>query len=871
VSADRARRRKQAPGHVSTIQRPVSARSRINRRLLEAATYPVVLIIAPAGFGKTTALRHFLTHHEGVIFVNTPLATTLERFIHAFSRECSQHFPEMASPPSASAVDASDGQSELELYSAWASKHLRGVKCTIVIDDLQHADNVQSVAAFLERITDQSKDYIKWVFSSRTHGALPVMRWQAYGDADATVTADDLRMTIDDAVEIAASLSSPVNVKQLGLLVEQTRGFPVPIAYAIRLSARRGSIVGITEGTRAFTFSFLAEQLWVSLTDSQRDLLEVCAFLPAIHMHDYENGGFERASHIISHLCDDIAFLTITPAGIFSMHDLFRDFVKLQVSKCGPTKQQERCDSAVRILMNSGHYNEGFELLIDSCDTLKLMDAVEKFSSNITDLSVTHRVACATEHVMPAKLRLETLYLQTEYWSWFDEPHKSRQFAEELIQRTDAPSRHLLCAFRSIFRIIDTRTAQEQLEWLSRMPEIIGRLNERDSTQAYACQASLLARFPETQSEAHSLVRQVQRKIDVLDSLAQVNAQIALASAFHYLGDNEAALRATSEAVAAAKAVNNVREIARTLNSLGLMLMCVFDRDVELVFAPLRDAVERTGSWRFSHISHWFQAAYQAWKGDVNAALLACDLQLAIIPSEVSSKARLKAVQRHSRNLCHFLNGDFQAIVTDYELAGVPKDGDIAYEILVETAAAYAFISNAAACDRALKSAKQLRDSLPDRSFSLLRQAFFIEIIALCISGHWSKAKRLDEQYRNSIPALASFGEIVSRFCLGPPFVSVIDELDRHLGQPYVGLIALLMKRIIQSNHHLAEIPLTETEIEVLQLLALGRSNKEIASARHRSPETIKRQISSIYKKLSVDNRTGAVVIAKEHGLLQSK
>jgi ATP/maltotriose-dependent transcriptional regulator MalT len=826
-----------------------------------------VLIIAPAGFGKTTAMRHFLAQHENVIFVNTPIATTLEQFIHAFARECSQYFPEMASPPHESVVDVMDAQSELELYTAWASTHLRDAKCTIAIDDLQHADHAHSVSAFLERLTDLSKERIKWVFSSRTHGTLPVLRWQAYGEADATVTADDLRMTVDDAVEIAASLHSPATAKQLEFLVEQTRGFPVPLTYAIRLSARRGSIVGITEGTRSFTFGFLAEQLWTSLPVQECALLEVAAFLPPIHVHDFENAGYERASSTISRLCDDIAFLSITQAGIFSMHDLFRDFVKLQVSLGGPNKQHECCERAVDILMQSKHYNEGFELLIEIGNTLKLMDAVEDFSSSITDLSVTHRVVCATQHILPVKLRLEMLYLQTEYWSWFEEPHKSRQFAEELIRRTDAPSRHLLCALRSIYRIIDTCTAEEQLEWLARMPEIVGRLNERDSAQAYACQASLLARFPETQPEARSLVHRVKRKINALDSIAQVNAQIALANAFHYLGENEAALRATSEAAAAAKAVNNVRELARTLNSLGLMLMCVFDPDVELVFDPLRDAVERTGSWRFAHISHWFQAPYRAWKGDVDAAFAACDLQLAIIPSE-ASKSRLKAVQRHSQNLCLILNGNFQAIVTDFETAGVPKDADIAYEILTEVAAAYAFTSNLAECDNILKRAKQLRDSLPARSLSLLRQAIFVEIIAMCVAGHWSQAKRLDEQYRGTTEGLASFGEVVSRFCHGPPFVSVIEALDRHLGQPYVGLIALLMKRFIESNRHLTEVPLTEAEIEVLRLLALGRSNKEIASTRLRSAETIKRQVSSIYKKLSVDNRTGAVAIAREHGLL---
>ena len=71
-----------------SLPQTVSTRRRVTKRLLEAATYPIVLVIAPAGFGKTTAIRHFLAQCENVILVNTPVATTLEQFIHAFARAC---------------------------------------------------------------------------------------------------------------------------------------------------------------------------------------------------------------------------------------------------------------------------------------------------------------------------------------------------------------------------------------------------------------------------------------------------------------------------------------------------------------------------------------------------------------------------------------------------------------------------------------------------------------------------------------------------------------------------------------------------------------------------------------------------------------
>jgi len=53
--------------------------------------------------------------------------------------------------------------------------------------------------------------------------------------------------------------------------------------------------------------------------------------------------------------------------------------------------------------------------------------------------------------------------------------------------------------------------------------------------------------------------------------------------------------------------------------------------------------------------------------------------------------------------------------------------------------------------------------------------------------------------------------------------------------------------------------PLSEREIEVLYLLAEGKSNKEIAGKLFLSESTVKTHISNIYKKLNLQSRTEAV------------
>jgi len=57
-------------------------------------------------------------------------------------------------------------------------------------------------------------------------------------------------------------------------------------------------------------------------------------------------------------------------------------------------------------------------------------------------------------------------------------------------------------------------------------------------------------------------------------------------------------------------------------------------------------------------------------------------------------------------------------------------------------------------------------------------------------------------------------------------------------------------------------------EREVLERLAAGRSNKEIARDLDLSPNTVKTHISKLFEKLSVRRRTEAISRARELGIL---
>jgi HD-GYP domain-containing protein (c-di-GMP phosphodiesterase class II) len=61
---------------------------------------------------------------------------------------------------------------------------------------------------------------------------------------------------------------------------------------------------------------------------------------------------------------------------------------------------------------------------------------------------------------------------------------------------------------------------------------------------------------------------------------------------------------------------------------------------------------------------------------------------------------------------------------------------------------------------------------------------------------------------------------------------------------------------------------LSDREVDVLRLIAQGRSNREVAERLFISPKTVGRHVENLYRKLGVSSRAAAAVFAMEHGLL---
>src|SRR5262249_25523813 len=72
----------------------------------------------------------------------------------------------------------------------------------------------------------------------------------------------------------------------------------------------------------------------------------------------------------------------------------------------------------------------------------------------------------------------------------------------------------------------------------------------------------------------------------------------------------------------------------------------------------------------------------------------------------------------------------------------------------------------------------------------------------------------------------------------------------------------------VLARHIWKPFSLTAREVQVMELVAVGLRNKEIATSLHISEETVGVHIRNIFAKLDVNDRSAAIAISLRRGIL---
>ena len=157
-----------------------------------------------------------------------------------------------------------------------------------------------------------------------------------------------------------------------------------------------------------------------------------------------------------------------------------------------------------------------------------------------------------------------------------------------------------------------------------------------------------------------------------------------------------------------------------------------------------------------------------------------------------------------------------------------------------------------------LDALQQIHDKLPNTPIIILSAVFDKEIVQ----------KTMDIGAAGYIPKTSSNAVIVSAINLvlsGGVYIPA--ELLRNTPEEFDMLKQLEQ---VSDDHNIDEKVkiLSPRQIEVLKLISIGKSNKQIAFELGLTEGTVKIHVTAILKLLNVYNRTGAVAAAIQLGLL---
>jgi LuxR family transcriptional regulator, maltose regulon positive regulatory protein len=258
------------PAHAN---RALVPRPRLVQRLIDAGNPPVALLLAPAGYGKTTLLGEWeacdprpfawLTLDRGDNDPDTLLSAI------ALALEAVEPLGwEVLEPLSSRRRDA-PGVALRRLVKSLSRRQLPAV---LVLDDL-HALQSKEARAVVKALAQGCGQNLQLALASRSADGIPVARLRAHGDL-IVLRGDELAMTRSESAALLSLTNLELSSEQALALHRRTEGWPAGLRLAA-LSTDGGGADPLDEfsGDDPLVSGYLREEVLSALADDERDFV----------------------------------------------------------------------------------------------------------------------------------------------------------------------------------------------------------------------------------------------------------------------------------------------------------------------------------------------------------------------------------------------------------------------------------------------------------------------------------------------------------------------------------------------------------------------------------------------------------------------
>lgn len=871
---------RQSPEYALLIRR-----QRVLERLSRAARHRCVLIAAPAGYGKSVALRHYLDLNPWPsVRLNLQAEHgRLASFVRALAEAAHEVAPTASGAVGEVLVHAGSADDPAHALALWMEHHLAGFTGTIAIDDLHHLEPHAQTTSCLRSLIERTPE-IRWVLAGRTLAHLPIASWIAYGDADVPITEDLLAFTPQEAHEAAAVLAPSLESTAIDHLQHLTRGWPTACSFALRIAEHSHDLFAATASARGLTYQYLAEQIFNTLCDEDRELLLCGALLPRVDAAVLEGMGLYGAAARLHALHHRVTFLTPEPDARdatftrrYRYHDLFREFLTFRLTALSAERIRELRLRAAQSFATQGDYVCALVLLIEAHACAEIAQLLIAHGAELLDNAHGELVQSALD-ALPEPLRntdAAMLFLRAKIEERAGQFHRARLLMEEALTRN--PSDRLRA--RLAIRLAQVRTdlGEDALPLL----------------EATVAQPAL----------------PVEIRGDAL-------AQLAYTLAIQDVERITPAMLDEIETCAARSQADAAR--TRMLQMVGVVTIETgeYERGRRVLHQALDIAMGR-GLRKHVQRVHATLSVIAALEGDFPRAQRHAQAEAEI--AEVLGEPQMLALARAREAWVLIRTGDHERLHALLEhITSSPMCKSFAPSVLAMVERAYATIAawngDFANAHRRLEPAITHRtlpeDSLYNKALCALflaadgereRAQSLVEDAMSDTRIHALKRPTAARSYEMSRAVCALTEVLCGRTVAAMRLLHAKPRTQTPLSDAFLGLAAAVVREMrggalgtawhshlegISRHHHggdaraikmafatriherRPESPLTPTELRVLRLVAAGNKPKEIASETGCSVHTVRGHLQRIIAKFGCSGREQAIRIAQSRDLL---
>jgi LuxR family transcriptional regulator, maltose regulon positive regulatory protein len=342
---------------VAGAQRHIIKRPRLTR-LLDETSARIILLVAPAGYGKTTLAREWCESRTGptIWYQAGTSATDVAALAAELSRAVEAAVPRTGQTLQAHLRGLDRRELDVPVLARVLAQDLGSWPddAVLVIDDYHHAVDSAASDAFVGMLAERAQ--LRLLLAARAKPSWASAREFMYGRVLVLGQAD-LAMTES---EVDAALPTAVTDDALRLR-SLAAGWPAVIGLASLTTALRPPQAAIAETLHTF---FAQELFSACSADVQLGLIRL-AVLPAITPTLVQAALDQEASRLLRDAAH-AGFLTKRDSTSYELHPLLREFLLTKSSTLPQTDWDLLLDRALKALIGERRWDDAF-VLIQEC------------------------------------------------------------------------------------------------------------------------------------------------------------------------------------------------------------------------------------------------------------------------------------------------------------------------------------------------------------------------------------------------------------------------------------------------------------------------------------------------------------------------